>query len=74
MERSAIRELHAGGDPDFASLHPGYELRATGHPISAKSSLATMVNRVLTSPYLWWFDPFPGRSRRAIGCPRVLAL
>jgi hypothetical protein len=18
-----------------------------------------MVNRVLTSPYLWWFDPFP---------------
>jgi hypothetical protein len=21
-----------------------------------KSSLAPMVNRVLTSPYLWWFD------------------
>jgi hypothetical protein len=24
-----------------------------------KSSLAPMVNRVLTSPYLWWFDRFP---------------
>jgi hypothetical protein len=24
-----------------------------------KSTLAPMVNRVLTSPYLWWFDPFP---------------
>ena len=22
-------------------------------------TLAPMVNRVLTSPYLWWFDPFP---------------
>jgi hypothetical protein len=26
---------------------------------SPKSTLAPMVNRVLTSPYLWWFDPFP---------------
>jgi hypothetical protein len=25
----------------------------------AKSTLAPMVNRVLTSPYLWWFDEFP---------------
>src|SRR5260370_6184346 len=25
----------------------------------AKSTLAPMVNRVLTSPYLWWFDWFP---------------
>jgi hypothetical protein len=25
----------------------------------AKSTLAPMVNRVLTSPYLWWFDPLP---------------
>jgi hypothetical protein len=24
-----------------------------------KSTLAPMVNRVLTSPYLWWFDPLP---------------
>ena len=30
--------------------------------------LASMVNRVLTSPYLWWFDPFSGRSHHAIGC------
>jgi len=22
-----------------------------------------MVNRVLTSPYLWWSDPFQSRSR-----------
>src|SRR5207302_8590599 len=35
---------------------------------------ASMVNRVLTSPYLWWFDPFSGRSQAATGCPRVLAL
>jgi hypothetical protein len=25
----------------------------------AKSTLAPMVKRVLTSPYLWWFDVFP---------------
>jgi hypothetical protein len=24
-----------------------------------KSSASPMVNRVLTSPYLWWFDEFP---------------
>ncbi|MGH6713995.1 MAG: hypothetical protein ACREEK_34200, partial [Bradyrhizobium sp.] len=30
------------------------------HPAKLpKSTLAPMVNRVLTSPYLWWFDPFP---------------
>ena len=29
-----------------------------------------MVNRVLTSPYLWWFDPIFGRSRRATRLPR----
>jgi hypothetical protein len=26
--------------------------------VPATSSLALMVNRVLTSPYLWWFVPF----------------
>jgi hypothetical protein len=25
----------------------------------SNSTLAPMVNRVLTSPYLWWFDPLP---------------
>ena len=33
-----------------------------------------MVNRVLTSPYLWWFDPFPAGLDLAIGRPTVLAL
>jgi hypothetical protein len=28
----------------------------------SKSPLASMVNRVLTSPYLWWFDPPPRAS------------
>jgi N-succinyldiaminopimelate aminotransferase len=27
-----------------------------------------MVNRVLTSPYLWWFDPLPA-GQKAAGCP-----
>jgi hypothetical protein len=40
----------------------------------AKSSLASMVNRVLTSPYLWWFDPFEAGLTLAIGGPTVLAL
>src|ERR1700684_802441 len=26
-----------------------------------------MVNRVLTSPYLWWFDPHPAGLESAIG-------
>jgi hypothetical protein len=26
---------------------------------AGKSLPASMVNRVLTSPYLWWFDVFP---------------
>src|ERR1700719_416708 len=26
-----------------------------------------MVNRVLTSPYLWWFDPYPTGLESAIG-------
>ena len=26
---------------------------------AVKSLPAPMVNRVLTSPYLWWFDVFP---------------
>jgi hypothetical protein len=56
--------------PDGAAPQPRCR-----HPRDwAKSSLASMVNRVLTSPYLWWFDPFYGRSRRAIGCSTVLAL
>ena len=29
--------------------------------IQSKSTLAPMVNRVLTSPYLWWFDRVSGR-------------
>jgi hypothetical protein len=33
-----------------------------------------MVNRVLTSPYLWWFDPFAAGLPFAIGRPTVLAL
>ena len=28
-----------------------------------------MVNRVLTSPYLWWFDPFSAGLDGATGCP-----
>jgi hypothetical protein len=37
--------------------------KVVSHPNPPKSTLAPMVNRVLTSPYLWWFDPFPvGRS------------
>src|SRR5258708_33506751 len=40
----------------------------------AKSSLASMVNRVLTSPYLWWFDPFPAGLNVRSAAPRVLAL
>jgi len=31
--------------------YPGYHVPAT-------SPLVSMVNRVLTSPYLWWFVPF----------------
>jgi hypothetical protein len=41
---------------------------------SAKSSLASMVNRVLTSPYLWWPDPSFRPSHVRVGRPRVLAL
>ena len=33
-----------------------------------------MVNRVLTSPYLWWFDPFSAGLTPAIGRPTALAL
>src|ERR1039458_4604287 len=40
----------------------------------AKSTLAPMVNRVLTSPYLWWFDPFPAGLNVRAAAPRVLAL
>jgi N-succinyldiaminopimelate aminotransferase len=29
-----------------------------------------MVNRVLTSPYLWWFDPYPTGLKSAIGGPQ----
>jgi hypothetical protein len=38
MERSAIREHHARAvkTPDFAVLHPGYELGAMGHPHVSK--------------------------------------
>src|SRR5438477_12415017 len=44
--------------------------RATLHPTNrSKSLLAPMVNRVLTSPYLWWFDPLPQPlPDRVIGC------
>ncbi|MET3842302.1 hypothetical protein ABIE49_004380 [Bradyrhizobium sp. OAE829] len=31
----------------------------TAPKITPNSTLAPMVNRVLTSPYLWWFDPLP---------------
>src|SRR3984957_4088105 len=34
---------------------------ALGPPINP------MVNRVLTSPYLWWFDPYPTGLESAIG-------
>jgi hypothetical protein len=30
----------------------------------SKSPLAPMVNRVLTSPYLWWFDPLPHPAKK----------
>jgi hypothetical protein len=30
---------------------------------AVKSLLAPMVNRVLTSPYLWWFDVFRSSGR-----------
>jgi hypothetical protein len=45
----------------------------------AKSTLAPMVNRVLTSPYLWWFDWFPvgpQQSEKQVPRPllKVLAL
>src|ERR1700737_1503518 len=33
-----------------------------------------MVNRVLTSPYLWWFDPFPAGLDVRPAAPTVLAL
>jgi hypothetical protein len=33
-----------------------------------------MVNRVLTSPYLWWFDPFPAGFKVRSAAPTVLAL
>jgi hypothetical protein len=33
-----------------------------------------MVNRVLTSPYLWWFDPYPAGLDVRSAAPRVLAL
>jgi hypothetical protein len=50
------------------SRHPGYH-------VPAKSPLAPMVNRVLTSPYLWCYEPSPprckGRGQRPL---RVLAL
>jgi hypothetical protein len=35
----------------------------------AKSTLAPMVNRVLTSPYLWWFDRSGGRSAAPLQIP-----
>jgi hypothetical protein len=40
----------------------------------AKSSLASMVNRVLTSPYLWWFDPFKAGLDVRSAASNVLAL
>jgi hypothetical protein len=33
-----------------------------------------MVNRVLTSPYLWWFDPFPVDPEIPSAALKVLAL
>jgi hypothetical protein len=44
-----------------------------------KSTLTPMVNRVLTSPYLWWFDWFPvgpQQSEKQVPRPllKVLAL
>jgi len=41
--------MERGGDP--------------GYHVPATSPLVSMVNRVLTSPYLWWFVPFPPRSK-----------
>jgi hypothetical protein len=41
--------MERGGDP--------------GYHVPATSPLASMVNRVLTSPYLWWFVPSrPGQK------------
>ena len=48
-DSSRIAGMERGG-------HPGYHVPAT-------SPLAPMVNRVLTSRYLWWFVPFPPRSK-----------
>jgi hypothetical protein len=41
------------------------------HP--SKSALAPMVNRVLTSPYLWWFVRSPAGSRIPRPLLKVLA-
>jgi hypothetical protein len=39
-----------------------------GYHVSATWPLALMVNRVLTSAYLWWFVPFrPGKKGAAGG-------
>ena len=46
----ACRDTNA---PSAASAHPGYCGRSSTPSRSAILSLAPMVNRVLTSPYLW---------------------
>src|SRR5438445_9055813 len=53
------------GSPAFAeddSLGLDWPHHRT-RPTPSKSTLAPMVNRVLTSPYLWWFDRSPLGSR-----------
>ena len=45
--------------------NPSLERRSRFHPPEKAD-----VNRVLTSPYLWWFDLFFGRSHEAIGRPQ----
>src|SRR6266576_2950650 len=40
----------------------------------ANAWLASMVNRVLTSPYLWWSDPFPAGLIVRSAAPTGLAL
>jgi hypothetical protein len=39
-----------------------------------KPAARSMVNHVLTLPYLWWIDPLPAGLKLRPAAPKVLAL
>ena len=56
--------------PLLLAADHGHSRRGT----AGNCPLPPMVNRVLTSPYLWWFDPLPAGLDTRPAAPRVLAL